>query len=70
MVVHDTATNDDLTALKIDLKADIVALKADIIALEQRLMSVVENQTLRVTVRLGIMLAAGFSLMTAILKFH
>jgi hypothetical protein len=49
MVVHDTATKEDLTAL------------------EARLMSVIENQTLRLTVRFGVMLAAGLSLMTAII---
>jgi hypothetical protein len=56
MVVHDTATKDDLTAL------------------EHRLMAVIENQTLRLTVRMGVMLAAALSLTTAIIgaliKFH
>jgi hypothetical protein len=37
-------------------------------------MSVIESVTLRITVRMGIMLAAGLSLMTAIMgaliKFH
>jgi hypothetical protein len=67
MVVHDTATKDDLTGVK-------TVLKADIAALETRLMSVIENQTLRLTVRFGVMLAAALSLMTAIIgaliKFH
>ena len=49
MVVHDTATKDDLTALD-------------------------EHLTLRLTVRMGIMLAATVSLSTAIIgaliKFH
>ena len=60
MVVHDTATKDDLIALETRLKADIVALE--------------ERLTLRLTVRLGVMLAAALSLMTAIIgaliKFH
>jgi ethanolamine ammonia-lyase large subunit len=60
MVVHDTATKDDLASVK-------TALKADIVALEARLMSVIENQTLRLTVRVGVMLAAAFSLTTAII---
>jgi hypothetical protein len=67
MVVHDLASRDDLTGVKADLKADIAAL-------EQRLMAVIENQTLRLTVRMGIMLAAALSLSTALtgalIKFH
>ena len=59
MVVHDLTTKDD-----------IALVKADFIAVEHRLMSVIENQTLRLTGRMGIMLAAGLSLMTAIRKFH
>jgi hypothetical protein len=64
MVVHDTATKDDLTSVRTDLKADIAAL-------EMRLMSVIaaleERLTLRLTVRFGVMLAAALSLTTAII---
>jgi|HubBroStandDraft_5_1064220.scaffolds.fasta_scaffold1500863_1 hypothetical protein len=51
-----------------------LATKDDLTGLETRLMSVIESVTLRITVRMGIMLAAGLSLMTAIMgaliKFH
>lgn len=74
MVVHDTATKDDLSALKTELKADMAALKIEMAALEQRLLAVIENRTLRLTVRMGVMLAASLSLMTAIIgaliRFH
>jgi hypothetical protein len=67
MVIHDTATKDDLTGIKTELTAVKTELKADIAALEERL-------TLRLTVRFGVMLAAALSLMTAIIgaliKFH
>jgi hypothetical protein len=60
MVVHDTATKDDVASLKTELKADIAALE--------------ERLTLRLTVRFGVMLAATASLMTAIIgaliRFH
>jgi hypothetical protein len=60
MVVHDTATKDDVTSLKTELKAEIAALE--------------ERLTLRLTVRFGVMLAAALSLVTAIIgaliKFH
>jgi hypothetical protein len=55
-------------------KSDIAGLKADIAPLEQRFTALLENQALRLTVRMGIMLAAGLSLVIAILgaliKFH
>jgi len=60
MVVHDTVTKDELTRFK-------TALKADIAGLETRLMSIIENQTLSLTIRLGVMLAVGLSLTTAII---
>jgi hypothetical protein len=48
--------------------------KADIAALEQRFTALIETQALRLTVRVGVMLAAGLSLVIAILgmliKFH
>lgn len=59
MVVQDTATKDD-----------IAVIKTEILALEQKLHAVIENQTLRLTVRMGIMLAAGLSIATALIKFH
>ncbi|MSP01255.1 MAG: hypothetical protein EXR07_09450 [Acetobacteraceae bacterium] len=72
--MHDTATKDDLSALKTELKADMAALKIEMAALEQRLLAVIENRTLRLTVRMGVMLAASLSLMTAIIgaliRFH
>jgi hypothetical protein len=59
MVVQDTATKDD-----------IAMVKTEITALEQKLQAVIENQTLRLTVRMGVMLTAGLSIATALIKFH
>jgi hypothetical protein len=51
-----------------------LATKDDLKALETRLMAVIESVTLRITVRMGIMLAAALSLSTALIgaliKFH
>jgi hypothetical protein len=55
--------NREMVVHDLATKDDITGLKADLIALEERL-------TLKLTVRMGIMLAASLSLMTAILKFH
>jgi hypothetical protein len=59
MVVQNTATKDDITMIK-----------TEITALEQKLQAVIESQTLRLTVRMGVMLAAGLSIATALIKFH
>ena len=63
LVMQDVAT-----------KTDVAVLRSDLVALEQRLMAAMETLSLRLTVRVGIMLAAGFSLMTALIglliRFH
>jgi hypothetical protein len=43
------------------------ATKADLAALEQRLIAAMDTRGLRLTVRMGVMLAAAVSLMTAII---
>ena len=57
-----------------ELKADSTSIRAELVATEQRLLTIIEHQTLRLTVRIGIMMAASFSLMTAVigvlLRFH
>ena len=67
VVVQDFAAN-------FATKADIAGLKSDLATLEQRFTALLENQALRLTVRMGIMLATGLSLVIAILgaliKFH
>ncbi len=51
-----------------------LATKDDLSAAKNELNSAIEMQSLRVSVRVGVMLAAGLSLMTALLgvliKFH
>lgn len=59
LVIQDFAT-----------KSDIAALKAELLAFEQRLTALGEGLTLRLTVRLGLMLAAGLSILAAIQRLH
>ncbi len=59
LVIQDFAT-----------KSDIAALKAELLALEQRLTALGEGLTLRLTVRLSLMLAAGLSILAAIQRLH
>ena len=48
-------------------KADIAAVKAEIGALEQRIYAAMDTLALRLTVRMGVMLAAGLSLVVALI---
>jgi len=81
-VLEDLATNANLARVEEGLKAEIGRverelkaeigrvereLKAEIAAIDQRLMAALEAQALRLTVRMGIMLAAGLSLVTALI---
>jgi hypothetical protein len=77
-VLDDVGTNANLAkaeeSLKAEigrvereLKAEITSMRAEMAALEQRVMAAIEAQALRLTVRMGIMLAAGLSLVTALI---
>lgn len=75
LVVQEVATKAGLAALKADiaavkaeLKADIAALRSDMAALEQRLTALIETQSLRLTIRLGGLIAVGIAVLAAIIK--
>ena len=59
LVVQDFAT-----------KGDIATLKTDLVALEQRITAAMDNLSLRLTVRVGVMLAAGLLILGVVLKLH
>src|SRR3954464_15410985 len=59
LVVQEVATKADIAALKGDLAALKAELKADTAALEQRLTALIETQGLRLTIRLGGLIAIG-----------
>jgi hypothetical protein len=68
---HAEAARDFIMAelvTKTDLQATKTDLQADLLALEGRLEAKIENQSLRGTIRLGIMLAAGIAALAAIVK--
>jgi hypothetical protein len=66
---HIVALKSDVLAVKADVLAVEAGLKQDIAALEQRFQLALENLSLRLTVRLGILLAAGIAALGAIIKF-
>jgi hypothetical protein len=49
---------------------DIDAVRHDLDTVRRELEAKIDNQTLRLTVRLGVMLVAGLSLLGAVLKLH
>jgi len=69
LVAQDVASKGDITAVRSELAAVEQRLKVQIETLDQRLTAAIDTQSLRLTVRLGFMMAAGFSLMTALLGF-
>jgi hypothetical protein len=49
-------------------KGDIATLKADLAAVEQRVMTAMDNLGLRLTVRLGGLIAVGVAVLAALIK--
>jgi hypothetical protein len=49
-------------------KADITALRTEMAAVEQRIMAAMEKVELRLTVRLGGLIAVGIAILAAIIK--
>jgi len=68
---HAEAARDFIMAelvTKTDLHTALQALRADVQAVEARLEGKIDTQTLRLTVRLGALLAAGIAILAAVLK--
>ena len=61
LVVSDFATKGDIGALRAELKAEIAAL-------EQRITASMETLGLKLTIRLGGLIAVGVALLAAIIK--
>lgn len=58
------ATKADIAALK----SDIAQLRNDMAALEQRVTSAIDTMSLRLTVRMGGLIAVGVAVLAAIIK--
>jgi hypothetical protein len=63
-VMGELVTKADLLAIK----ADLQATKADLQAMKADLQTAIDNLSLRLTLRLGVMLAAGLATLAAIIK--
>ena len=62
--------SDELVIQDFAKKGDIATLKTDLVALEQRITAAMDNLSLRLTVRVGVMLAAGLLILGVVLKLH
>jgi hypothetical protein len=63
-VMGELVTKTDLLAIK----ADLQAIKADLQATKAGLQAAMDTLSLRLTLRLGVMLAAGLATLAAIIK--
>ena len=70
-VMGELVTKADLLAIKGDVlavKGDLLAVKADLQATKADLRAAIDTLSLRLTLRLGVMLAAGLVTLAAIIK--
>jgi len=58
----------DLRTTEQKLQTSIIEVRTDLRATEQRLQNSIDNLSLRLTVRLGVLIAAGIGALAAILK--
>jgi uncharacterized protein involved in exopolysaccharide biosynthesis len=74
IAVVEQKLHTEIAAVEQKLRTEIASseqkLRTEIASLEQKFLTIIENQTLRLTVRLGVMLAAGLSIATALIKSH
>lgn len=64
LVLSDFVTTADIAAVK----SDLAAVRAELAAVEQRVMAAVETLGLRLTVRMGGLMAVGVAILAAIIK--
>ena len=62
------AVKADLQVVKADLKADLQVVRADLQAMRADFQAAMDTLSLRLTLRLGVMVAAGLATLAAILK--
>lgn len=70
-VMGELVTKADLLVVNADLlavKADLLAVKADLQVTKADLLAAMDTLSLRLTLRLGVMLAAGLATLAAVIK--
>lgn len=63
-VMGELVTKADLLAIK----ADLQAVKVDLLTMKAELQAAMDTLSLRLTLRLGVMLAAGLATLAAVIK--
>ena len=69
-IMTELVTRQDLLAVRQDLQETELRLKEAMNALEARLEAKIDTQTLRLTVRLGGIVAAGIGILALIERLH
>ena len=80
-VMHELVTRYDLQAVRDGLQTDVQAVRDNIETVRRELQTAIDTsrreleakidtQSLRLTVRMGVMLTAGLSILAAVLKLH
>jgi hypothetical protein len=69
-VMHELVTRYDLQAVKDSLETVRRELQTSIDTTRRELEATIDRLSLRLTIRMGVMLAAGLSILGAILKMH
>lgn len=74
MVIPDLATRDDLKQeighLRTELNTGLTTIRMDVSAVEHRLHGAIEALSLRLTIRLGVMIGTATAALAAILRLH
>jgi hypothetical protein len=69
-IMTELATRQDILAVRQDLQATKLELQAAMNSLEARLEARIDTQTLRLTVRLGGIVAAGIGILALLGRLH
>jgi hypothetical protein len=67
-VMAELVTRADLEIVRRELDTSIIAVRTDLTATRQNLEGAIERQTLRMTVRLGGLIAVAVAVLAAIIK--
>jgi len=70
LVISDFTSKGDIATLQGDIAALRTELKGEIAALEQRITAAMDNLGLRLTVRLGGLIAVGVAVLAALIKLQ
>ena len=69
-VMTELVTRHDLETVRRELDGSITSVRGELGVVRREIESAMDNLGLRLTVRMGVMLAAGLTILGAVLKLH